>query len=55
MGIIRKERKDKQEEAIESPNVWIEDPKGTGQLIIVKQSDLDDEGYLLEEVEEDGV
>lgn len=58
MGIIRKERKEKQEEAIDGLNVWIEDSKGTGQLILVKKDDLDDEGHLLEEdeeVEEDGI
>jgi len=53
MGIIRRERKERQEEAEPSLNVWIEDPKGTGQLIIVNKDDLDEEGHLIEE-EEDG-
>jgi len=58
MGFIRRERKELQESAEPSLNVWIEDPNGTGQLMLVKKSDLDDEGHLIvdeDEVKEDGI
>lgn len=53
MGTTRRERRERQEEATDSENVWIENPDG-GALIIVKKSDLDDEGHLIKEDEEDG-
>jgi len=53
MGNIRTERRERQVEAIEPMNVWIQDPNGPGH-IIVKKSDLDEKGFLIEE-KEDGV
>lgn len=52
MGIIRKDRRESQEEGVQPPNVWIEDPDGTGQLILVKASDLDEKGFLKDQEEE---
>jgi len=46
MGIIKRLRGERQEDAIEPDNVWIEDPDGTGQLILVKKTDLDERGFL---------
>jgi len=53
MGEVRRERRSRQEEAIESEHVWIQDPKGGGH-IHVKKSDLDEKGFLKEEGEKDG-
>jgi len=54
MGIIKKIRGAKQEESVEAPQVWIEDPKGTGQLILVKKTDLDERGFLIDDEEDEG-
>jgi len=53
MGEVRRERRLRQEEAIEPLNVSIQDPNGPGH-IIVKKSDLDEKGFLKEEGEKDG-
>ena len=53
MGLIKKTRGNRQAEHIDAPNVWIEDPKGTGQLILVKKSDLDEKGFLIDDDDDD--
>jgi len=53
MGIIRKTRGENQEDSIPAENVWIEDPAGTGQHILVKKSDLDERGFLKDQGDED--
>lgn len=52
MGIVRRERKERQESEEPAPNVWIQDPKGSGQHILVSADDLDEQGFL-KEIEED--
>jgi len=47
MGIIKKERMKRQEEAIESKMVHIENPDGSGGLILVRQKDLNKQGFLI--------
>lgn len=53
MGLLRRDRAERRAEHIAALNVWIEDPKGTGQLILVKKSDLDERGFLIDDDDED--
>lgn len=48
MGILKKKRMEEQVANNPPPQVWIEDPNGSGQLILVNSEDLDEQGHLID-------